>query len=113
MSDTVIMSVIVGLPAFVTALAAAILSLRNGWKTDSAAAKAEVAHGVAQETHKLVNSAFQVQLHLNAISSRRLADLTHDPVDIRAAELAEQSYRDHMAAQMKVDEDKRNERQPV
>ncbi len=107
MSDSVAMALIVGIPSMLTALAAAILSLRNGFKADQAAVKAEAASVVADATHRLVNSAFQVQLHLNAIASRRLADLTQDPLDVRAAELAEQAHRDHLEAQAKVDNEKK------
>ncbi len=56
MSDAVAMALIVGVPAMLTSLAAAILSLRNGFKADSAAVAAESANVLAKDTNHMVNS---------------------------------------------------------
>jgi hypothetical protein len=58
---------------------------------------------VTDKTHTLVNSNMGVQLKLNALVSRRLADLTRDPADITAAELAERLYHEHQGKQAVVD----------
>lgn len=50
---------------------------------------------VAKDTHTLVNSNMAVQLKLHAGTSRRLAEITHDPVDIQAADLAEKMVSEH------------------
>jgi hypothetical protein len=54
-------------------------------------------------THKLVNSAMIVQLKISAMALRRVADLTEDPRDIEAAELAEQLLREQLVRQASVD----------
>jgi hypothetical protein len=58
---------------------------------------------VAKATHLLVNSKMSVQLDANRIMARRLADLTKDPADEAAAELAERDYGEHQAKQAAVD----------
>lgn len=55
--------------------------------------------GVAAEIHSLVNNNMAIQLELNAILSKRLAALTNDPGDARAAELATKLYADHQKSQ--------------
>src|SRR4026208_2132269 len=47
---------------------------------------------VSQKTHALVNNAMSVQLKLNAVLARRVADSTKDPTDIKVAEMAEAVY---------------------
>ncbi len=59
---------------------------------------------VAKATHVLVNSNMAVQLRLNQAVTRRLADITKDPVDVKAAELAEKMYIEHQGKQREVDE---------
>ncbi len=49
MADAVIVALVVAIPSTVTALAAAILSLRNGFKADANAV-------VTAQTHEMVNS---------------------------------------------------------
>lgn len=56
-----------------------------------------------EATHILVNSNFGTQLKLNAVLSRRLADITEKQIDIEAAETAERLLRDHEAKQSIVD----------
>ncbi len=53
--------------------------------------------------HTLVNSAMGEQKRLLAVTSRAKADLTRDPVDIVAAEVAEQSHREHVKKQSRLD----------
>ncbi len=63
MSDAVMIALVVAIPSTVTALAAAILSLRNGFKADAAAyaaaeasVKADATAVVTAQTHEMVNS---------------------------------------------------------
>lgn len=56
MADAVVVALIVAIPSTVTALAAAILSLKNGFKADQAAIVARAANKVAKDTHAIVNS---------------------------------------------------------
>ena len=58
---------------------------------------------VSAKTHTLVNSNMAVQLRLNAVIARRLANLTGEESDARAADLAEQLDREHSAKQATVD----------
>ncbi len=57
----------------------------------------------ADSTHLLVNSSMAAQLKISAIALRRLADLTKNPDDIAAAELAEKNLKAHEIKQDKVD----------
>ncbi len=62
---------------------------------------------VAQDTHTLVNSNMAVQLKLNAVMSRRLANMpnaTED--DKRAADLSEKLFHEHEVKQATVDKSK-------
>ncbi len=62
---------------------------------------------VARDTHTLVNSNMAVQLKLNAVMSRRLANMpnaTDD--DKRAAELSEKLFHEHEVKQATVDKAK-------
>jgi hypothetical protein len=54
---------------------------------------------VSKATHKIVNSAALVQLQLNAIMARRIANLTRDSADEVAAALAEELYKLHKEQQ--------------
>ncbi len=63
MTDAVAIALVVAIPSTVTALAAAILSLRNGFKADAAASaaaeasvKADATAVVTAQTHEMVNS---------------------------------------------------------
>lgn len=56
------------------------------------------------KVHGLVNSNMAIQLKISAVALRRLADLTKNPTDIQAAELAEASLEEHMRKQKIVDE---------
>ena len=58
---------------------------------------------LGEATHTLVNSKMGAQLLLNTIATRRLADLTKEPVDIQAADIASELYKDHQSKQAIVD----------
>lgn len=58
---------------------------------------------VAADTHTLVNSSFAAQLKLTALAMRRIAELTHAPEDVEAAEVAERLFRGHQSKQAVVD----------
>lgn len=58
---------------------------------------------VTNAVHTLVNSNFAMQLKVAAVALRRVADLTCDPADRMAADLAESALRDHQAKQQTVD----------
>jgi hypothetical protein len=58
---------------------------------------------VADATHTLVNSNMGAQLKLNAVVTRRLADLTQDPTDHDAAALADKLLAEHQEKQAIVD----------
>jgi hypothetical protein len=64
---------------------------------------------VAAATHALVNNNMAVQLRLNAVLARRLAELTGDPEDARAADLAERLAAEHAAKQDGVDRQARED----
>jgi hypothetical protein len=55
---------------------------------------------IASATHMLVNSASLVQLRLNSLMAKRIADLTGEPGDTQAAVLAENLYERHKAQQL-------------
>lgn len=58
---------------------------------------------VAKDTHTLVNSNMEKQLQINAIVTRRLAVITKDPEDIKAADDADSLLREHVKKQTIVD----------
>lgn len=51
-----------------------------------------------ESTHTLVNSAMQAALKITAETARSKADVTDDPADVKAAEIAEQTLEDHIDA---------------
>lgn len=55
------------------------------------------------KVHILVNNNMAIQLKVSALALRRVAELTKDPMDIDAAEVAEKAYRDHQVRQGVVD----------
>ena len=77
--------------------------------TEATAAKLEGLAKVAVATHTLVNSNMAQQLRLNAAVTRRLADLTREPADAKAADLAEQLSAEHAAKQAVVDRQARED----
>ena len=59
---------------------------------------------VGQKTHALVNSAMGVQLRLNMVMSRRIADMPNaTEADIKAALMAEAAFADHERKQKEAD----------
>lgn len=62
----------------------------------------EVAKMIAQ-THSLVNGAMGTQLKLNAMTTRRLAMMTQDQMDVDAAAVAEKALSEHEAKQVVAD----------
>ena len=56
-----------------------------------------------EKVHILVNSNMGIQLRLNAVQSRRLADITKNPDDIKAAALAQSMLEEHEKKQAVVD----------
>ena len=58
---------------------------------------------VGEATHMLVNSAMGAQLRLHADTARAKADITHDKIDIVAAETAEKLLAEHIKKQQQVD----------
>ena len=58
---------------------------------------------VADKTHTLVNSQMGQQLMMYAITARTLADLTHKPEHIQAADEADAKLADHVSKQHLVD----------
>lgn len=70
------------------------------------AEKLEEIAKVGEATHDLSNSAMGEQKQMLAATARAKANLSQDPVDIAAAEVAEAHYRDHLAKQAKVDSKK-------
>lgn len=56
-----------------------------------------------EQVHALVNSNMGTQLKLNAITLRRLAIITKDPIDVDAAMLAEKLLQEHEAKQAVAD----------
>ncbi len=57
--------------------------------------------------HTLVNSAMSEQLKLNAIISRRLANITKNPADDKAAIIAERMSEEHELKQQIIDRNKK------
>jgi len=64
---------------------------------------ARKAHKIAGDIHTLVNSQMGVQLRVNWLQARRIADMTKLPSDIELAIEAEKLYNAHVIRQAKVD----------
>lgn len=58
---------------------------------------------VADATHALTNSAMLGQLRLTYVAFQRIADLTKEEADMRAADEAKRLYDEHKSQQDKVD----------
>lgn len=85
--------------AFLTPIALAVLALTN-WFT---ARRNVLLLKVAKATHTLVNSQHGLALLKVVSTTKRLADLTKDPVDIEESEKARKMFADHEAKQGVVD----------
>lgn len=57
-----------------------------------------------EEIATLVDSNMETQLLTSKVALRRLADLTNDPIDIKAAELAEKAFEERVTKQVLIDE---------
>jgi len=89
-----------------TVLGIVAVAFMNAWNARTAnknAQKAQTDRTTAQVTsdqiHVLVNGNMGVQLRLNMVQARRIADLTHSPADVHLAEEAERLFLDHEAKQ--------------
>src|SRR5688500_1486241 len=58
---------------------------------------------VGRDNHILLNSGWAVQLKINAVVTRRLADITGKPEDEEVAQKAERLWREHEEKQAIVD----------
>lgn len=72
-------------------------------RLDDLTAVALATQKLGKKTHRMVNSAMGIQLRISALALRRLAQMTGNPEDIAAAELAEQVYAEHHAAEVVVE----------
>jgi hypothetical protein len=73
---------------------------------DQLRSRLEEMAAVGQATHGLVNSNMGEQLKLNALLSRRVAEITKLPEDFEAATISESKLRDHESTQSIVDKTK-------
>ena len=76
------------------------------------------AHGakmfdLAKDTHTLVNSNMGATLESYAVIAKRLAKITKDPEDEKAATLAELKYNEHITQQALVDQGRRWDNTPT
>jgi hypothetical protein len=71
--------------------------------TKTQAGKLDKIVKTSNDTHILVNSNMGISLKTSAVALRRVADLTGDPDDVSAAEVAEKALQEHEAKQDKVD----------
>ena len=106
MSEHIICNVVPAIIALVgTVFTGLVAYLMFRLKTHAEAAtrnhneKLEAIQTVSKATHKIVNSAALVQLQLNAIMARRIANMTRDSADEVAAALAEELYKMHKEQQ--------------
>lgn len=65
--------------------------------------KLEGIRKTGEATYHLSNSAMEEQKRLLAVTARAKAGVTNDPVDIAAAEVAEEAYQKHHAKQDQLD----------
>jgi len=90
-----------------TILGVVAVGFMNAWNARTAnknAHKAQEDRTAAQLTndqiHVLVNGNMGVQMRLNMVQARRLAELTKSPDDIRLAQEAERLFFEHQAKQV-------------
>lgn len=95
----------------VTAISLAVINVIGAFfsglamlSANAAKARSEENGKVADKTHALVNSAMATQLRISSIALRRLADISKIPDDLKAAELAQTAYDQHMAKQDVLDQ---------
>lgn len=71
--------------------------------TDETHDKLDSIAEVGEMTHTLVNSNFGNVLHVNMLALQRVAQLTGNADDLKAAQAAVLAYQDHLAKQAAVD----------
>lgn len=87
-----------------TGLASTILAGFAAIYASQAKIRTEEVAKVADKTHALVNSAMATQLRVGAVALRRVAELTGNPDDLIAANLAEAAYQQHIHKQDILDQ---------
>ncbi len=93
-----------------TALAAT--ADRQEAKIDGLTTMADANHRTGQDVLTRVNGAVGIQLQVAAGALRRLAELSKDPKDREAAELAESGYRQHQEAMKAAQEQAKADSRP-
>lgn len=109
MTDAVVIALINSIITLIGTMFTGILAyytLKLNIKTENISIKTDVLTKVSNDTHMLVNSAMGAQLRLASVLSDRIAALTKDPDDEKAADEAHRLYDEHMLKQKKVDEKK-------
>lgn len=91
------------------ALIAAGLAIVMAWMGRRNEKKLDVITKTGDAVHTLVNSNFGVQLNIAAIALRRVADLTKEPSDIKAANIADKALADHESRQAVVDSEEKTD----
>ena len=71
--------------------------------SEDQAVKLDKIEETGDKVHTLVNSNMGVQLKLTSVAMARIAELTKDPMDIRAADLARSLLHEHEKKQAVVD----------
>ena len=120
MTEAVQIALIVAVGPTLAVIVTGIVQLKTAW---AAAARVEaVATDLAisnmatdttleqikatgETTHKLVNGALTAQMKVAAVALRRVADVTGDDGDSKAAQVAEDALAEHIAKQPKVGND--------
>jgi len=80
-----------------TLLAVAATAFMNRWH-------AQKTEKITGQIHTLVNSNMEVQLRVNWLQARRIADLTKLPSDISLADEAEKLYNQHKVRDTRAQE---------
>lgn len=80
-----------------------LLGILNKLDARRAVRAARESSRIAGETHILVNGNMGLQLRKAMLQSRRLADLTNKPEDVRIADEDEEIYKRHVAKQAVVE----------
>jgi hypothetical protein len=81
------------------ALIAAVVTIFLAWRQERMKQSVDNAAKIGEMTHDLCNSAMLEQKHLLAETTAATAAATNNPADIKAAEVARQSYLDHKQKQ--------------
>lgn len=92
--------------AAIVTISLAYLQRNTDAKVERTNEKVDRVEKTGASTHALVNSKFGAVLRALAANLRNTANRTGDPADIKAANEAEQDYKDHQAGQKRADEGK-------